>query len=220
MAGKRSRSKKEREQARRRKLGLDGAGRMGVELFATLVDDPSGGKIGVMKNRRADPVEMLLSRKVINKVQAEAAERAMNIMERMEIGGVGAIDYSRTRVDGGTPGDPITDQVLDAAQGMRVIDWKCGPTGSTILYMALCRGLTASEIAVIMIDGTRSAVGYVTYRIREALDGLVDHWRLNEAKGQHHTKMRSSQDIVSGPSKEWAPDPRTGLMVDISPLRS
>src|SRR5690606_15571416 len=127
-------------------------------------------------------------------------------------------DYSRTRVDGGMLGDPITDHVLDAANGMRVIDWKCGPTGSTMLYMALCRGLTASEIAVIVSDGTRSAVGYVTYRIREALDALVDHWHLDAAKGQHRGTIRSSQETVSGPSREWQSDPRTGLMVDISPL--
>lgn len=217
----RAEAKAEAARRKRRNLRIDDAGRIGIDLIDCVVDNPDapGAKETVKRNQRADPVKMLLSRCVINTVHEAAARRALKAFEAAEIGGVGAMDYAKPKVDGGKLGDPMADHVLLAHHDLKDIAWICGPVGYLMLEQAIGHGEALSVIS-LRFGGGRSALGYVTYRLREALDSLVGHWRMEEARGKNLDLIRGSGDIVSGPSREWASDPRTGLMVDISRLRS
>jgi len=208
---KRLATRAESERHKRRKLGIDDAGRIGFEPVPVIVDDPNGGKIGIMRNRRADPVEMLFSRKVIDSIQKPAAMRVMRALEAAEIGGAGAIDYSKPKVDGGKLSDPMNDHVMQAQLDLRDIAWKSGPIGFLMLQQAIGYG-EALNVISLRFGGGRSALGYVTYRLREALDALVDHWGMKEAIGSRSRYLRVSHETTTGPQREWEVDTRSGIM--------
>ena len=211
--------------ARRKKkktITLPSIGKEGrFELGSRVVDDPlePGQRLSVAVNVRESAIEHLASRKRINTTQAVAGDRFRRLWELAAIGAVKGIDPTKDAVDGSGAGDPITDAHLAAAEELKRAMRELGAIGSRVLVSIIEEGSiekAAGKWARMggIVKGVR-AEGYITGTVVDALDCLVNHWRL-EGIGRARTEERYYKraaekilvhdDIVaSGPISESGP---------------
>jgi hypothetical protein len=192
----------------------------------TLVDVPDpfepGRKVAVLKNVSVHPAESMLSRGYIDAAQHAAAGTLRRLYEQAEIGGSAAIDYSRVRVDGGILADPLAEETYAARRALIAARRAVGEMGWAILSPIMGEGISIEQVARDRpalsrgLKGKR-AEGYISGRLREALDDLVKHWGLI-AHGGLKRRMVSERDMaVTGPQAEWTTGGRFGDLEAVTP---
>lgn len=180
------------------------------EIAMVAVPDPyqPSTTILVAKNVRAHPADFLHARGSIDDAQRAAADRIRTLYERAEIGGSRAIDYSRVRVDGGTVQEPLAEAVHAARKALNMARHATGEAGWAILSPVMGEGIPIERLARERPSLARGlmgkrAMGYITGRLREALDDLVAHWGLI-AVGARHRRISAERDMaLTGPVAEW-----------------
>ena len=184
---------------------------------------PSQQTVAV-KNIRVNPLDWMYHRGRIDDAQFAAGNRFRSYYEQGEIGASGAIDYSRTKVDGGKLQEPLTEAVYAARRSLAMARQATGSVGYALLVAVVGEGINVGQIGRLrpsLCHGLRGerAEGYVSGRLREALDALVAQWGL-VAVGQARCRVRSARDLaVSGPTAEWEVgyDPHKGAtLVEMS----
>lgn len=161
--------------------GHDGRRELGIRE----VEDPlePGAKLQAAVNVRASVIEHLRARKRLDPSQVAAGERFAELWQRAAIGGRGGGEL-REKVDGGQLADPQSNAVIDATRELAQAIERSGPIGSLFLIKMVGEGQTIAEVARGyrlaggIAGGVQAAQGYVVGRLAEALDALVDHWRL------------------------------------------
>jgi len=198
-----------REARRRRKLGLPAHGSEGAfELRQTKVHNPMAVPVDpdkspedqeaerrrvqfvtVARNVRHDVLEYEFACKRINEVERAAGDRLAALIATAGIGGARAISYEKPKVDGGLPGDPLTDDVMAAHQRLSDIRAKIGEADYVLLVMTIGEGKTIKAIAEAWYtdrsyrpDG-RSAAAYIACRFRDALASLARIMGIAAARG-------------------------------------
>src|SRR5215207_629781 len=164
--------------------GYDGRLQEGIAR----VDDPfePGAKRAVVVNLH-DVLIQWRARRAIDESQFEAGRWFQALYKRAMIGAVGALQYDKTRVDGGYPMDPLSAQVMEASEELQTI---AVLVGVLIDFPLLCRVLGA-EVPLAeeakRWDG-ESPERYVARRLRTALHTIADH---RGATGPQRAKMRA-----------------------------
>lgn len=147
----------------------------GPPTAIALVDDPfePGKKLGVVVSLRHDVLRQWHSRQAIDDAQFAAGRWFQGLFERAEIGGAGAIQYDKPKVDGGYPVDPLSEKVMRARQDLNRIAAALG----AIDYPLVCRVI--GEGAAIDLEARSGAWGedrperYIARRVRQALTVLA-----------------------------------------------
>src|SRR5215207_9848781 len=149
--------------------GYDGRLQEGIAR----VDDPfePGAKRAVVVNLH-DVLIQWRARRAIDESQFEAGRWFQALYKRAMIGAVGAIQYDKTRVDGGYPMDPLSAQVMEASEELQAI-------------AVLGAEVPLAEEA-LRWDGDRPE-RYVARRLRTALHAIADH---RGTTGPQRAKMR------------------------------
>lgn len=196
---------------------IGGEGRL--ETAPVQVADPysPSQQAVVVKNIRVNPLDWMYHRGRIDDAQFAAGNRFRSYYEQGEIGASGAIDYSRTKVDGGKLQEPLTEAVYAARRALGMARGATGEAGYALLVAVVGEGVNVGHIARLrpsLCHGLRGerAEGYVSGRLREALDALVAQWGLI-AVGQARRRVRAARDLsVTGPQAEWEVgfDPQKG----------
>lgn len=170
--------------------------------------DPSGGKVVVgtrvvldplepgarlvaRVNLAEHPLELMRARKRLDDAQYEAGTRFRSIYERAMIGVGGGIDYSRVRVDGGKPGDPLSDDCASAHLELSRLARALGMIGYQVVQAVAGHGEPVSALAARWpgAEAERAKMDYLSLRLREALDVLATEvWG---AKGNERGKMQA-----------------------------
>ena len=169
--------------SRRRRTTITLATSAHVELAEGLVDDPyePGAKLRVVRNIREHPVSRLAHNGRISESHRICAELFRAKYERAMIGGARAIDYAKERVDGGLPGDTLTEAAQEAAQWLNDCARYsgCGPIGWSILTLVCGEGRGIQETARLMrgsgAPGGRQGEGWVHGVLVTSLECLIQH---------------------------------------------
>ncbi|MFG1184382.1 hypothetical protein [Xanthobacter aminoxidans] len=191
---------------RRRRRGVKAEGEDGkVARGRKEVPDPwePGARISVPCNTRESPIEHMAARKRIDAAQKAAADRYRAVYERAQLGPLRAMDPAKEKLDGGGSGDAFSDGMLDAARELAATNRSVGRVAAALLIDVVGEGVTLDEMAKRYPHlQDKRAQGYVTGRLIEALDQLVDRWGLI-AEGQLKPQARGSGPIsISGPQVE------------------
>jgi hypothetical protein len=96
------------------------------------------------------------------------------------------MDPTKEAVDGGGAGDPISDGLVSAGHELARVMRHLGQTGSALLVAVVGEGKRIEDVAANWsraggIVSGRRAEGYVTGRMVEALDELVNLWKLESS---------------------------------------
>lgn len=177
---------KRTEKPERKSKGAGADGRF--ELGERTIDDPlePGRRYKAEANVRESAIDHMYSRGRLNRAQADAGDRFRKLFERAAIGNSRAIDPAKEFVDGGSIGDPLSDDLISATKDLEKAMQAAGLTGSRVLRMIVETGSiekAASQYAKMggIVSGRR-AEGYITGTLVDALDSLVALWRM-EGKG-------------------------------------
>lgn len=141
-------------------------------------------KARVVRNMREHALSYLEHQGRITLDQKVAGDEFRRHYETAMLGASQAIDYSRIRVDGGIPADPLTERMQDAhrwlAQAAKVPG--VGPVGYSILVAVAGEGKFISEVARSWqgshSPGSSRTEGYLMERLCEGLDALAQHFGL------------------------------------------
>ena len=169
--------------AKRRKPTITLATAAHIELAEGLVDDPyePGAKLRVVRNIREHPISRLAHNGQISESQRICAEMFRSRYERAVIGAQRAIDYAKERVDGGLPGEPLTEAAQEAAQWLNDCARYsgCGQLGYSVLTHVCGEGRGIQETARLLrgsgAPGGRAGDGYVLGVLVTALEALIQH---------------------------------------------
>lgn len=156
-----------------------------VEYGQRTIADPlePGQRYSATVNVRESSIDHMASRGRINTAQSEAGQRFRKLWEMAAVGRNQAMDPSKEFVDGGAAMDPISDRLVKASIELAKILRIAGPVGSQLLISLVGEGKRIEDTAKDWskaggaVKGER-AEGYVTGRMIEALDDLVDFWKL------------------------------------------
>lgn len=207
-----------------------------VEYGERVISDPleAGQRYSAIVNVRESSIDHMASRGRINTAQSEAGQRFRRLWEKAAVGRNQAMDPSKEFVDGGGITDPISDSLVKAAAELAKILRVAGPVGSQLLIAIVGEGRRIEETAKGWsraggaVKGDR-AEGYITGRMIEALDDLVDFWKLesdsivrkqdkrsywrNGSEVKVRDAIRVSRDGHTGPANELSVG-RFGDIVD------
>lgn len=176
-----------------------------IERGYKVVPDPwePGARLSVPCNMRESPIEHMAARKRLNAAQKDAADRYRALYERAQLGPLRAMDLAKERLDGGGAGDAFSDRVMEAARRIAVANRNLGRVAAALVINVVGEGVSIDALArgyPLMTD--KRANGYVTGRLIEALDQLVEHWGLIAEGGQRHDITGSGPISVTGPQVE------------------
>lgn len=192
-------------------------------LAATDVPDPhvKGTTTRVYRNI-SPPAEYLHSRGILDQAEKAACDYFAALYGTAQIGGARAIDYSRTKVDGGQVGQPLSDAVMSANRRLAEIARVVGKEGYRLLDQIVGQEVWPGAIARDRARDaagnprkpTRTEEGYIVLRFKEALRTLIDELGL-VAKGKPRGRLQASDEGHTGPVAEWA----VGKWGDLVPTR-
>lgn len=203
------RKREEVEQVKRRRRGVKAAGEEGkVQRGRKEVPDPwePGARISVLCNTRESPIEHMAARKRIDGAQKAAADRYRAVYERAQLGPLRAIDPVKEKLDGGGAGDAFSDGMLEAARDLAATNQTLGRVAATLLIDVVGEGVALDVMAKRYPHlQDKRAQGYVTGRLIEALDHLVELWGLI-AEGRRRPKITGTGAngpiTITGPQVE------------------
>lgn len=151
-------------------------------LAADDVDDPyeRGAKLRVIRNLREHPIAMLAHSGRITEAQRIAGMEFNRRFEAAAIGQQQAIDYSKTRVDGGGAIEPLPERIQEAVQWLNRLakGGSVGKAGFAILSQICGEGRGVNETAQRFYNAGcpkgRAGDGWVLGILVTALDGVLD----------------------------------------------
>jgi hypothetical protein len=129
----------------------------------------------------------------ISDSQRIAAEAFRMHYEQAVLGGSRAIDYTKERVDGGLPAEPLTEAAQRATQWLLEVarDSGCGKTGYAILTHVCGEGRGVTETAKLFRGSGAPAGmqgnGWVVGVIVASLEALIQHLGM-EAVGRRRRR--------------------------------
>ena len=146
------------------------------------VDDPyeRGAKLRIVRNVREHPIAMLAHLGRITEAQRIAGMEFNRRFEAAAIGQQQAIDYSRTRVDGGGAIEPLPERVQEAVQWLNGLARYRGTskTGYAILSQICGEGRGVNETAQRFYNAGcpkgRAGDGWVLGILVSSLEGVLD----------------------------------------------
>lgn len=175
------------------------------------VEDPyePGVTRVVMKNVRSTPIDQMYHQKRIDHAQHACAMRFQQLCEKAEIGPLQGIDYGKQRVDGGKVSEILTQVVVNARKELMEVPRVVGPVGYTILCAVVGRGESIRSFVgthpayLYGLEGRR-AEGFVSGKIVEALDALIEHWGMSAKSRRWRAPVRGARDLsITGPITEY-----------------
>jgi hypothetical protein len=144
------------------------------------VDCPyeKGAKIRAMRNVAEHPVLAMHHRGSLTDAQAVAANQFRAYFERAMLGNSQGIDYTKIRVDGGMPSDPLPETTQRAFVWLVSISKKLDPVSWSLLCQVAGEGQSLTDTAAkwrhnYAARGARGA-GWVRGRFIEAIDNLIE----------------------------------------------
>jgi hypothetical protein len=148
------------------------------EIAHRSVDDPyeRGSSIVVAFNRRHDVLTHWHARHTIDDAQCAAGRKFQAIWHRAEVGGPGAIDYGKPRVDGGAPGDVFTDTMIAANQELGALGLVIGRMDLNLMCDVIGQGIPVENTGAARGLIGKEPGAYVARRVRDALSVLALHW--------------------------------------------
>ncbi|WP_454917443.1 hypothetical protein [Xanthobacter sediminis] len=176
-----------------------------LERGYKVVPDPwePGARLSVPCNMRESPIEHMAARKRINAAQKEAADRYRALYERAQLGPLRAMDLAKERLDGGGAGDAFSDRVMEAARRLALANRALGRVAAALVINIIGEGVTIDAMSRGYPHmAEKRAHGYVTGRLIEALDQLVEHWGLVAEGGGRQSITGSGPISVTGPQVE------------------
>ena len=144
------------------------------------VDDPyeKGAKLRVVRNLREHPISMLAHNGRITEAQRIAGMEFCRRFEAASIGQQRAIDYSRTRVDGGGAVEPLPERVQEAVEWLKRCSRSVGLHGWPILISVAGEGRGLQETAKLFhrsgCPKGRAGDGYIMGILVMALEAVLD----------------------------------------------
>jgi hypothetical protein len=163
------------------------------EIDSRKVADPyDGTPLKVAINARESPVEHMLARGMITYVQKLAGDRFRSIYEQAMIGGAKAIDYGKTKVDGGKLYDPMHESMHEASRDLQALATVLGQADYGLMLRIAGEGRSIRDVAPWWYVTNAIAISkrdelYVGRRFRDALDTLARHWGISR-----HVRARES----------------------------
>lgn len=142
---------------------------------AISADNPK--RIRVAKNLRESAIETLHARGKLDDAQKKAADRFRAVWEACGGAGTGAMDYSRTHVDGGGARDPISERQVDAGKELASIRIMLGRRNYDLVCKVCGQGLSFSDIS----KDSRTRLTMAD-NLRDSLDDLAASWGIVSRK--------------------------------------
>ena len=145
------------------------------------VDDPyeRGAKLRIVRNLREHPIAMLAHSGRITEAQRVAAMEFCRRFEAASIGQQRAIDYSRTRVDGGGVVEPLPERVQEAVEWLKQCSKLVGMLGWPILISVAGEGRGVHDTAKMFYGAGcpkgRAGDGWVMGILVSSLESVLDH---------------------------------------------
>jgi hypothetical protein len=130
-------------------------------------------KVRVAKNLLESAVETLYARGRLDEAQKKAADRFRATWEACGGAGSGAMDYSRTHVDGGGARDPISERQVDAGRSLRDCRVLLGQRNYDLVSKVCGQGLSLQDI-----ERDQRARLTMADNLRSSLDDLGKMWGL------------------------------------------
>lgn len=184
-----------------------------IELGERIVHDPMqpGQTERVTVNVRESPLAWMASRKLVNAAQENAGEELRNLYEMMLIGGSRGINYENPKVDGGSLGDPLSEQVFRAGRKLSKLAPHLGQRGYDLLLKAVGEGMSLYQLARMWPneDGitpdkpTEKDVWYMGRRVREALEDTAKKWGYYGAGHEIVGFASDESDTFLPEGQEW-----------------
>jgi hypothetical protein len=198
-----------------------------VEYGHREISDPlePGQRYSAVVNVRESSIDHMASRGRINTAQSEAGQRFRKLWEMAAVGRNQAMDPSKEFVDGGAAMDPISDKLVKASVELAKILRVAGPVGSQLLISLVGEGKRIEDTAKDWsraggaVKGER-AEGYVTGRLIEALDDLVNFYKLESdpivRKEEKRSYWRNGGEVKVRDAIRVSHDGHTGPAVELS----
>ena len=130
-------------------------------------------KTQVAVNLKESALVALFNRKLIDEGQAEAGEQFRRLWETMGGKGAGAMDYSKTPVDGGVAAQTVTERQIDAGRKLADAQTHLGVRGYSLVSKVCGEGFQISEL----FHDKRSQLSAMDL-LRGLLDDLAELWLL------------------------------------------
>lgn len=134
-------------------------------------------RIRVAKNLRESAIETLHARGKLDDAQKKAADRFRAVWEACGGAGAGAMDYSRTQVDGGGARDPISERQVDAGKTLATCRNLLGKRNYDLVCKVCGQGLSFSDIT-----SDQRARLTMADNLRDSLDDLGALWGIVSRK--------------------------------------
>lgn len=128
-------------------------------------------RIRVTKNLRESAVETLFARGKLDQAQKQAADRFRATWEACGGAGTGAMDYTRTHVDGGGARDPISERQVDAGKELARCRSLLGQRNYDLVCKVAGQGLSFGDITT-----DQRAKLTMADNLRTSLDDLAQVW--------------------------------------------
>jgi len=128
-------------------------------------------RIKVVKNLRESAIETLFARGKLDEAQKKAADRFRATWEACGGAGTGAMDYTRTHVDGGGTRDPISERQVDAGKELASCRVMLGKRNYDLVCKVAGQGLSFSDITT-----DQRAKLTMADNLRDSLDDLARGW--------------------------------------------
>lgn len=198
-----------------------------VEYGQRVINDPlePGQRYEATVNVRESSIDHMASRGRINTAQNEAGQRFRRLWEKAAVGRNQAMDPSKECVDGGGLMDPISDDLVKASQELAKIMRVAGPIGSQLLIALVGEGKRIEDTARDWskaggaVRGER-AEGYVTGRLIEALDDIVDFYKLESdpivKREEKRSYWRNGEEVKVCDSIRVSHDGHIGPVTELS----
>lgn len=144
------------------------------------VDDPyeRGAKLRIVRNLREHPIAMLAHSGRITEAQRIAGMEFNRRFEAAAIGQQQAIDYSKTRVDGGGAIEPLPERIQESVQWLNRCSRVVGLKGWPVLTSVAGEGRGLQETARMFHNAGcpkgRAGDGYILGVLVMGLEGVLD----------------------------------------------
>lgn len=186
-----------RKSRRARPSTLKGGRRVRDDVAEIEVDDPqastAGQKIRVQRQLRGDPLARLHDRRQIDEAQYRAG-RAFQRDCEAATRSVRSLDLTRERVDGGAPGEPLTQAQVRARKRLTELEHVLGRTMHRVAQAVLVDGLSIETIAVQLFDRAGEASAkYYGRLFRDALDLLAAEYGLRSVRSSREPSLASGE---------------------------
>jgi hypothetical protein len=138
-------------------------------------DKTNQRRIGAMVNLNESAITRLAAKGAIDNAQARAAIRFRQLWERMGGAGAGAMDYSRTFVDGGKTPDPISEHQMEAGRTLKAAEQALRKEHGLYAYKLVCY-ICGEGYSIYDLTETRRQRDTMTDLLRMYLDVLAGLW--------------------------------------------